>query len=236
MDPTRRLLTIMVTLTMLLAIGVAMFSLTGGTLRPGGTFGMKISDVLYDPPPVPQAPGPPPPTGAAAMRLGENRGQGPAAPTGREPGVPETPAEEQYYAAIRKADEQERRQAERLKERDELVGFLQTPLGRDLVAVAELGRRGRTREAREYAGPLLEALGDKSLRVQVFALKLALHLYKAEKDAAGASKALKKYLELIKRRLVEARDATAREKKTTPESLAEIESLLAEVAKLGGAP
>lgn len=223
----------MMTMTMLLVVGVAMFSLTGGSIRPGGTFGLKFSDVDYEPPPVPPAPSR---SGGGPFSSGtaEVRGSNPEA-SGREPGVPDTPAEEQYFAAIRKADDQDRRQAERLKERDDLASFMQTPLGRDLVAVTELARRGRTKEAREYAKPLIDALADQPLRVQLFALKLALNLYKVEKDATGVSRALKKYLEILKKRLSEARDATEREKKTAPESLAELETLLAEVARLEGA-
>jgi hypothetical protein len=229
-SPASRLLIYGTLFTILIAMAFGFFAMTGGGVRSiSGHFGMGLSEVLYEPPK--------PPAGSVAAGAVVV----PTAPvrrvldmprvtpeTFREQSVPETKAEEQYYSAIQKLHELEGRQAQRLKGRDEILRFLETPLGRDLRAIAELARRGRTREAGESVQKVIGAMGELSPRIQTYALKLAIQIYKTEKDQAGLSWALKRYLELTRDSIVGSRDDQDSDRDSAG-SRAEVEELVRRV-------
>jgi hypothetical protein len=229
-SPASRILIYGIFFSLLVIMAFAFFALTGGTLKPGGTFSMSLSDVVYEPVA---------PDGgrrAAPVRQSDDEPRRPADDL-REPTIPETPAEEQYYAAVQKAQLQEQSQAERLKSRDNILRFLESPLGKDLRAVSELARRGRTREAKDYLPKVLKALEDQNAdpAVQAFALKLAVLVFRQEKDQEQTAAALKKYMELLKNRLMDERAKVSnREKESMPDALKDLDDLLKKVEGRGG--
>jgi hypothetical protein len=231
-SPTSRLLIYGIFFSLLVIMAFAFFALTGGSIRPGGMFAMSLSDVLYEPA-APESGGragtPAPPYDARKRQLPSWESR--RVETHREPSVPETPAEAQYYAAVQKSKDQEERQAARLKSRDDLLQFLETPLGRDFRAIAELARRGRTAEAHQHVKKVLEALADADPAIQRYGLAIAIHLYKQERDAPGLADMLRRYLEMLRSRLVGERDLSARERDSSPESLRKLEDLIAEVER-----
>jgi len=218
--PTSRLLIYGTLFFLLISMAFAFFALTGGILRPVGA-NASLYEVIYEPVP-PEGGGRP-----AAAKAGEDhmRKPLPAPQSNREPSIPETKAEEQYYSAIQKADDQEQRQAQRIKPREDLLRFLETPLGRDFRAVAELARRGKTKEAREYIQRVLEAMRDADPHLQAYALKLAIHIYKIEKDTNGLASATKRYLELSRDRISSNKE-TEGEGRDPTRSLMEIEEAI----------
>lgn len=228
-SPASRILIYGIFFSLLVIMAFAFFALTGGTLKPGGTFSMSVTDVMYDPAPPEGGRRP------VAAPPGDDAPRRPADDL-REPTVPETPAEEQYFAAIQKAQLQEQSQAERLRPRDNILRFLESPLGKDLRAVSELARRGRTREAREYLPRVLKALEDQNAdpAVQSFALKLAVLVFRQEKDEAQMQAALKRALELAKNRYVTETRLSGREKDSMEESLRELNKLLNSIESRGG--
>ncbi|MBI4862597.1 MAG: hypothetical protein HY815_20410 [Candidatus Riflebacteria bacterium] len=228
-SPAKRLLIYGSFFFVLICMAFGFFAMTGGSIKPGGTFGVRITDVMYE---------------VAAPAAGIRPAAAPGAPerpfrelpTGdshREPSVPETLAEEHYYSAIRKANDLETRQAERLKSREEVLRFNDTPLGKDLRAVAELARRGRTVEAGQYIPKVLEAMTDVDARVQTFALKLAMNIHKQLKDHAAVTAALKRYLASVRAHLSTSKSA-GMEDKDFSKSLSEVETLISQVERAGG--
>lgn len=229
-SPASRILIYGIFFSLLVIMAFAFFALTGGSLKSHGTLGNRsLADVLYEPAP---------PEGGRHVSAVPNAARDPrqlppnAYDTLREPAVPETPAEVQYFEAIQKARFQEERQVERLKGRDEVLAFIETPLGKDFRAVSELARRGRTREARDYLSKLLPALSDAPPQVQTYALKMALLIFKKEKDAAGMADALRKYLGLTKERIANDRAKLSKaERASMPEALKELDDLVGQLDK-----
>ena len=231
-SPASRILIYGIFFSLLVIMAFAFFALTGGSLRPAGTFGSKLVDVLYEPAA---------PEGGRHVAVVPNQGRDPrqlgqsAYDTLREPAVPETPAEVQYFEAIQKAKFQEERQAARLRPRDELFQFMETPLGKDFRAVSELARRGRTREARDYLSKLLPALSDQPAAVQAFALKMALLIMKKEKDPAGMEDAIRKFVSLARDRIASDRAKLSRaERASVPDALRELDDLTGQLDRLRG--
>lgn len=229
-SPASRILIYGIFFSLLVIMAFAFFALTGGSLKPSGTFGVKMVDVLYDAAP---------PEGGRRVAPTLNPVADPRTlpplDTLREPAVPETPAEAQYFEAIQKARFQEERQATRLRPRDEVLHFLESPLGRDFRAVSELARRGRTKEAREYLPKLLPALAELAPEVQAHALKMALLIFKKEKDAVGMESALRKYLELARARIGSDRSKLSKaERASMPDALRELDDLMSKLEKIRG--
>ena len=224
-SPASRLLIYGIFFSLLVIMAFAFFALTGGSLRPSGNFGVKLVDVLYE--------ATPPEGGRRVAAVSAARDPRTLPPdTLREPAVPETPAEVQYFEAIQKAKFQEERQAARLRPRDEVLHFLETPLGKDFRAVAELARRGRTREAREYLSKLLPAMGDVEPAIQQYALKMALAIYKKEKDNAGAADAIRRYIDISRARLANDRaKLSPAERASAADALRELDDLTAQINK-----
>lgn len=229
-SPASRILIYGIFFSLLVIMAFAFFALTGGSLKPSGqSWGTKIVDVLYEAAP---------PEGGRHVSAVPNSARDPrslppnAYDTLREPAVPETPAEVQYFEAIQKAKLQEERQVARLKPRDEIMAFIETPLGKDFRAVSELARRGRTREARDYLSKLLPALADAPPQVQSYALKMALLIYKKEKDTAGMADALRRYLESSKERIGNDRAKLSKaERASLPDALRELDDLISQLDK-----
>lgn len=112
--------------------------------------------------------------------------------------IPQTLAERNYFSAIDKAHKRKSRVIKRSRSNEALLAFIESPLGQNLSATFELARRGQSQMAKKFINKLLDDLVDMDPNIQRFVMQSAMSIYYHDKDKAGLSKMLLRYLELSK--------------------------------------
>jgi len=221
-SPTARLIALTSVFTLMMVVTFVTFSYTGTGLKSSPLFSRSYEDVTYEIPAEVKA---------ALTEPDAPRETLPQWPrTNRPVGVPETAAEEAYYAAVLKQDSRSQRTRERLKPKEDVHEFLETPEGRELKMISAIAKRGRGQEAYLRLKALLDHLDDKVVEVRLFVLKFAVRMFKLQNDSSGLEVVVRRYLEEIRSQIADFESGeTARGSRRgadTAESLHKVDDLL----------
>lgn len=227
--PTSRLIAITSVFTLVLCVTFIAFSFSGMKLQHSPLLFKNYSEVAYEAEEA--APG-------SSRAFGGPRPEAPVDPQkkpqpeawsrSRPVGVPETAAEEAYYAAIRKMDERTQRMTERLKPREQQREFMESSLGKEMTLISAIAKRGRMDEAYHRLRGVLPQLGEQEFEVQTAILKFAIRLFQVQEDKEGLKAAIQQYLDKWLERL-ETPEGEAEAGANKPEMVRELRRLLDQV-------
>lgn len=222
-SPTSRLIAITSVFTLVLCVTFIAFGMSGMKLQHSPLLFRNYNEVAYESDetahPMARTAGPVDPTKKPA----------PASWSRSRPvGVPETAAEEAYFAAIRKIDERTQRQTDRLRTKDKQREFMESPLGKEMTLISAIAKRGRMDEAYHRLRGIIPQLGEQDFEVQTTVLKFAIRLFQVQEDKEGLKAAIQQYLDKWLERL-DTPEGEEEAGANKPEMVRELRKLLDQV-------